>query len=479
MGNSNILSDRYASKEINHIFSLKNKYLLERKLWIAILEKQKDLGFSRIKQWKIEKYKKALNKINLKKIKEIELINKHDVKARIQHFNQEAGILPNQQIIHLGLTSRDITDNIDLIQIKEASNIIFKKYLAILYKLTQKVKEYKSVKMVARTHHVPAQLTTFGRRLAFYCEQLTIYLEDFFNLCKNLPFRGIKGPVGIQSEMLDILGSKEAVIEFDNDITKKFGFKKNLTATSQIYPRSFDYKLSVSLFLLASVCSNFAVTLRLMAGASLATEGFSKGQTGSSAMPHKQNTRSSERLDGLVKVIKSHTNAFADISIGQWEEGDVSCSALRRTIIPEIYYASDGVCETTLSILNKFDVFKAQLQKEVDENIEFLASSKLVVFFTKNGFGREQAHKMIKEYSNIILKAKREVKKTKKLSLMLANDKEVKKKNITQKKIEDIIEGQKTSLGLALEQADEVIKKSEQFITKNNSGKLYQGSEII
>ncbi|MCK4520964.1 MAG: adenylosuccinate lyase, partial [Nanoarchaeota archaeon] len=375
MSNQNILSERYAAKPINDIFSERGKSIAERELWIAVMKSQKELGVD-IPSEAIEKYEKAKDDIDLELIKSIETTTKHDVKAKIEAFVKAAGA---GEHIHKGMTSRDLTDNVEQMQIKKASGIIFGKYVSVLRHMVDKAKEYKNIILTARTHHQAAQPTLLGRRFSMWAEELLSHLNGFESFTETYPLRGIKGPVGTQFDMLTLLGDDKKVAKLEKRVAEELGFKKVLDSTGQMYPRSLDYALVSNLALLSSACENFAKGIRLMSGYELVTEGFKEGQVGSSAMPHKMNTRSSERICSFSELLKMYADGASRLSGDQWEEGDVSCSALRRVIIPDSFYTSDGLCETTLTVLNNMGAYPAVIDKETDKYLPFLATTEILM----------------------------------------------------------------------------------------------------
>jgi adenylosuccinate lyase len=395
MPNINVLSSRYATDEVNNIFSEEGKILLERALWIAVLKAQRDLGMV-IPERAIVAYEHAKENVDLQVIKEIEKRTRHDVKAKIEAFNLAAG---EYEYIHRGLTSRDVTDNVEQMQIKRASQIIFGKYVSLLRHFAERAKEYNSVIITARTHHQAAQPTLLGRRLVMWAEELYRAVLDFEEFLHHYPLRGIKGPVGTQVDMLNLLGSREKVRELEQKIGTYLGFNRVLDAPGQVYPRSLDLKLASHLVMLSSACENFAKGMRLMSGYELVTEGFKEGQVGSSAMPHKMNSRSSERVCGFCELLKMYMNGASRIAGDQWEEGDVSCSVIRRVIIPDMFYVTDGLCETVLTILNEMGIYSEMMSAEVEKFIPFLATTELLNAAVQRGLGREHAHELLKKYA--------------------------------------------------------------------------------
>jgi adenylosuccinate lyase len=211
--------------------------------------------------------------------------------------------------------------------------------------------------------------------------------------------RGIKGPVGTAQDSIDLLGSTAAHNSLESAIAQELGFNRILDSTGQIYPRSLDYEVLTTLVQLAASPSSLATSIRLMAGAELVTEGFKAGQVGSSAMPHKMNARSCERVNGLTVVLRGYASMVSELAGNQWNEGDVSCSVVRRVALPDAFYAIDGLLETMLTILGEFGAFPAVIAAEIERHLPFLATTKILMASVKAGVGREVAHEAIKEHA--------------------------------------------------------------------------------
>ena len=211
--------------------------------------------------------------------------------------------------------------------------------------------------------------------------------------------RGIKGPVGTAQDSIDLLGSSQAHQKLEASIASELGFSRVLDSTGQVYPRSFDYDVVTTLVQIAAGPSSLATSIRLMAGAELVTEGFKAGQVGSSAMPHKMNTRSCERVNGLAVILRGYSSMVSELAGDQWNEGDVSCSVVRRVAIPDAFYAIDGLLETALTIISEFGAFPAVIAAELERYLPFLATTKILMAALKAGVGREVAHEVIKEHA--------------------------------------------------------------------------------
>jgi adenylosuccinate lyase len=389
-----ILADRYASSAMREIFSPESKIIAERKLWIAVMRAQSELGHT-ISKDVVTDYEKVITRVDLSSIDEREKHLRHDVKARIEEFNALAG----HEVIHAGMTSRDLTENIEAFQIRNGLEVVHNKVVALLAKLGERAVQYADQPIAGRSHNVPAQITTLGKRFASAAEELLFAYERLVALQDRYPMRGIKGPVGTAQDSIDLLGSSKAHLSLENAIAKELGFKNVLDSTGQIYPRSFDYDVVTTLVQIASSPSSLATSIRLMAGAELVTEGFKAGQVGSSAMPHKMNTRSCERVNGLAVVLRGQASMVGELSGDQWNEGDVACSVVRRVALPDAFYAIDGLLETILTVLNEFGAFPKVIAAELDRYLPFLATTKILIAAVKAGVGRELAHEVIKEHS--------------------------------------------------------------------------------
>ena len=389
-----LLADRYASAQMRAIFAPEAKIISERKLWIAVMRAQSKLGHV-ISDAVIADYEKVITKVDLASIDAREKQTRHDVKARIEEFNALAG----HESIHAGMTSRDLTENVEAMQIRDGLELARARVVAVLAVLAERATQYINQPIAGRSHNVPAQITTLGKRFASAAEELLFAYERLDNLISRYPIRGIKGPVGTAQDSLDLLGSSDSHSKLESEIAKYLGFDNVLDSTGQIYPRSFDFDVVTTLVQLAAAPSSFATSIRLMAGAELVTEGFKAGQVGSSAMPHKMNTRSCERVNGLAVVLRGYASMVGELSGDQWNEGDVSCSVVRRVAVPDAFYAFDGLIETFLTVLTEFGAFPAVIQAELDRYLPFLATTKILMASVKAGVGRELAHEVIKEHA--------------------------------------------------------------------------------
>jgi adenylosuccinate lyase len=435
----NVLATRYATKEMVAIFDPVNKIINERKFWITILKLQQKAGLP-ITDSDIKAYEKVIEKVDLDSIDKREINTRHDVKARIEEFNSLAGV----EKIHIGLTSRDLTENIELIQIKAGLELIEYRVLQTLFLLNEKISKYEKTYMVGRSHNVAAQVTTLGKRFGSCAEELLFAHTALKELIARLPLRGIKGPVGTSQDALDAMGKDFAKLE--KSIAEEFGFENTWSSVGQIYPRSVDFEVVSKLLQIASAPSSMATTIRLMAGGGLVTEGFKSGQVGSSAMPHKMNSRSSERINGMMVLLRGYNTMAANLAGDQWNEGDVSCSVVRRVVIPDSFYVLDGLLHTFMTILQEFGAFEDEIKAELDEQLPLLATSKILMECVKAGMGREVAHQLVKKHSTT----------SGNFFEALANEKEF---PLSLDQLKDLIKEPSDFAGMATEQSGTVTKK--------------------
>ncbi len=399
----NVLAARYASAPMAELWSPEHKVILERQLWVAVLRAQRDLGLD-ISASAIDDHVAVIDKVDLASIDERERVTKHDVKARIEEFSALAG----HELIHAGMTSRDLTENVEQLQVRAALVLVRDRMVTALARLADRAAEHASLVMAGRSHNVAAQATTMGKRFANAGEELLQALRRVEELLVRYPLRGIKGPVGTQQDMLDLLGGADRVADLEAAVAVHLGFDAALTNVGQVYPRSLDLDVVSALAQAAAGPASLATTIRLMAGIELATEGFKPGQVGSSAMPHKMNSRSCERINGLIVVLRGYLSMVGELAGDQWNEGDVSCSVVRRVALPDAFLAADGLFETFLSVLDDFGVYPAVIARELERYLPFLTTTKVLMGAVRAGVGREVAHEAIKEHAVAVALGMRE-----------------------------------------------------------------------
>ncbi len=400
----NVLAARYASPELVRLWSPEYKIQLERRLWIAVLRAQRDLGIE-VPAPVIDDYEAVVEQVDLGSIAARERVTRHDVKARIEEFNALAG----HEHVHKGMTSRDLTENVEQLQIRLSLELVADRTVAVLARLGRRASEYAELVMAGRSHNVAAQTTTLGKRFASAADELLVAHARLEDLRSRYPLRGIKGPMGTSQDMLDLLDGDAAKLdELERRVATHLGFAEAFTSVGQVYPRSLDHDVVTALVQLAAAPSSLATTIRLMAGAELATEGFAPGQVGSSAMPHKMNARSAERINGLMVILRGLSVMTADLAGSQWNEGDVSCSVVRRVALPDAFFALDGLYETTLTVLDEFGAYPAVIARELDRYLPFLTTTAVLMAAVRAGVGRETAHEVIKEHAVAVALAMRE-----------------------------------------------------------------------
>ncbi len=454
---------------MRNLFAPEAKIIAERQLWIAVARAQSQLGHE-IDPKVIADYESVVNKVDLASIDAREKVTRHDVKARIEEFNALAG----HEAIHSGMTSRDVTENIEAMQIRDGLNIVRNKVIALLAQLGARATEFADQPIAGRSHNVPAQITTLGKRFASAAEELLYAFERLESLQQRYPMRGIKGPVGTAQDSIDLLGSAAVHNKLEKLIADELGFERVLDSAGQIYPRSLDFEVVSTLVQIAAAPSSLATSIRLMAGAELVTEGFKAGQVGSSAMPHKMNTRSCERVNGLAVILRGYSSMVAELAGDQWNEGDVSCSVVRRVAIADAFYAIDGLLETILTVVKEFGAYPAVISAEIEKYLPFLATTKILMGAVKAGIGREVAHEVIKEHSVAAALAMREGGENNLLSLLAADE----RIPFSLEELRNLIGSPIDFTGEAADQVSRVVARIQSLVAKYPEAANYSPSAI-
>ncbi len=471
----NVLAERYASAALRTIWSGEGRILLERDFWIAVMKAQRDLGVP-IPAEAIKDYERVKGTIDLAAIAARERATLHDVKARIEEFSD----LAQRQFIHLGLTSRDLTENVEQLQVQRSLRIVRDKTIAALAGISARAEACRDVMITGRTHNVPAQPTTLGKRIAMFGEELLHAFDRLESLIERYPVRGLKGAVGTQLDQLTLLGGRaDRVDELESRILKHLGFKAALGAVGQVYPRSLDHEVVTALGQISAAASSFAITLRLMAGQGLLTEGFQKGQVGSSAMPHKVNARNCERICGFHTILQGLAVMTGGLAGHQWNEGDVSCSVVRRVALPDAFFAIDGLLETFLTVLARMDVFPAAIAAENERNLPFLATTTILMEAVKAGAGRETAHEAIKEHALAAAKAIREGGSGNGDGDMLDRLSGDKRLGLSKKSLRAILSENERFVGAAPHQVDAFVAQVRPILRKNAKAAAYEPAPLL
>lgn len=467
-----ILAQRYASAAMVAIWAPEHRILAERRLWLAVLGAQADLGID-VPEGVIADYARVMDQVDLASIAERERVTRHDVKARIEEFNALAG----HEQIHKGMTSRDLTENVEQMLIRDSLALTRDKVVAVLARLASLATQYADVAITGRSHNVAAQTTTLGKRFASWADELLVAYDRLTDLLERYPLRGIKGPVGTAQDMLDLLdGDADALATLESSVAQLLGFTRVLDSVGQVYPRSLDYDVVTTLVQVAAAPSNAATTIRLMAGAELVTEGFQPGQVGSSAMPHKMNSRSSERINGFAVILRGYAGMVGELAGDQWNEGDVSCSVVRRVALPDSFFAIDGLFETFLTVLDEFGAFPAVIDRELERYLPFLATTKVLMAAVRSGVGRETAHEAIKEHAVGVALAMREGTAANDLLDRLAADERL---GLSREALTALIAEPMEFTGAARDQVARVADRVEQIAARHPDAAAYSPGTIL
>jgi adenylosuccinate lyase len=472
----NVLATRYASAAMREIWSPEAKIVAERKLWVAVLRAQAELGVDvggDEADAVIADYERVLDQVDLASIDARERVTRHDVKARIEEFNALAG----HEHVHKGMTSRDLTENIEQRQLLSSLELVRERIVTVLVNLARLAVQYRDLPMAGRSHNVAAQTTTLGKRFASAADELLVAFTRVDELIGRYPARGVKGPMGTAQDMLDLLGGDADRLRLlEQKVAAHLGFGGVFTATGQVYPRSLDYDVLTALVQVAAAPSSLATTIRLMAGQELVTEGFKEGQVGSSAMPHKMNTRSCERVNGLMVVLRGYASMAGELAGNQWNEGDVSCSVVRRVALPDACYALDGLFETFLTVLAEFGAFPAVVEAELQRYLPFLTTTKVLMAAVRAGVGREAAHEAIKEHAVAVALAMRSGAATNDLYDRLAADPRL---GLSREQLAAVVVDPLELTGSARDQVDVIAARVAELAARFPAGAAYTPGSVL
>ena len=467
----NVLASRYASDAMTNVWSPSAKIVMERRLWLAVARAQQDCGVA-VPQAAVSDYERVVDNVDLESIAARERITKHDVKARIEEFNALAG----HEAVHLGMTSRDLTENVEQLQVRESLLLLRDRSVAVLERLAALAVQYCDTAITGRSHNVPAQATTLGKRFASAADELLVAYARLDDLIARYPLRGIKGPVGTAQDMLDLFdGDEERLARLETAVARHLGFTDVLTSVGQVYPRSLDLDVVSALVQVAAGPSSMCTTIRLMAGHDLVTEGFRPGQVGSSAMPHKMNARSCERVNGFTVLLRGYLTMASELAGTQWNEGDVSCSVVRRVMLPDAFFTIDGLMETFLTVLDGFGAFPAVIDREIERNLPFLATTKVLVAAVRKGVGRETAHEVIKEHAVAVALAMREGGESNLIARLAADS----RLGLSQADLASLVAEPLTFTGAAGLQVQQVAQAVADVVAAHPQAAAYQPGDIL
>jgi adenylosuccinate lyase len=367
---------------------------------------------------------------------------------------------------------------VEQLQIRQSLELVRDKMVATIARLGELAAQHRTLVLTGRTHNVAAQATTLGKRFASIADEMIVALERVDDLIARYPLRGIKGPVGTAQDQLDLLdGDARRLAELEQRVATHLGFGQVLTSVGQVYPRSLDLDVVSALVQAVAGPSNLATTIRLMAGIELVTEGFQPGQVGSSAMPHKMNTRSCERVNGLAVVLRGYLSMVGELAGDQWNEGDVSCSVVRRVALPDAFFATDGLFETFLTVLEEFGAFPAVVARELDRYLPFLTTTKVLMAAVRLGVGREVAHEVIKEHAvTVALEMREKGADRNDLLDRLAGDERL---GLSAEDLAALVAEPLSFTGAAVAQVDEVVRRVERLVAENPAAAAYRPGAIL
>ena len=397
------LSERYASKEMQYIFSPDMKFRTWRKLWIALAETEKELGLSQngkpvITEEQIEELKAYAEDINYDVAKEREKLVRHDVMSHVYAYGQQCPKAAG--IIHLGATSCYVGDNTDIIIMTEALRLVKKKLVNVMKVLADFAEEYKGLPTLAFTHFQPAQPTTVGKRACLWLQEFQLDLEELEFVLSNMKLLGSKGTTGTQASFLELFdGDQETIDKIDPMIAQKMGFGACFPVSGQTYSRKVDTRVLNVLAGIAASAHKMSNDIRLLQHLKEIEEPFEKNQIGSSAMAYKRNPMRSERIASLARFVMVDALNPAITSATQWFERTLDDSANKRLSIPEGFLAVDGILDLCLNVVDGLVVYPKVIEKRLMSELPFMATENIMMDAVKKGGNRQELHERIRELS--------------------------------------------------------------------------------
>ncbi len=379
------------------IFSAQWKFSTWRRLWLALAETERELGLD-IPQNALAQMRRHLEDIDFAKAEKYERELRHDVMAHIHTFGDAAPAA--RRIIHLGATSCEITDNSELIQMREAGRLICRYLANIIDRLGNFAKKYRNLPTLGFTHYQPAQLTTVGKRACLWCYDFCRDLTNLESLLDNLPFRSIKGTTGTQASFLALFNGNEAKVKkLEQIFARKMGFRKIVPVTGQTYTRKIDSEIIFALASIAAGVHKFANDIRLLAGMKEIEEPFESKQVGSSAMAYKRNPMRSERATGLARFLISLTQSVLQTHAEQWLERTLDDSSNRRITLAEGFLAADGMLNIVLNVVEGLVVYPNVIAQHIQAELPFMATEEILMAGVKAGGDRQALHERIRQHS--------------------------------------------------------------------------------
>jgi adenylosuccinate lyase len=400
MGNdhyNNPLIERYSSREMSAVFSADTKFTTWRTLWIVLAEAEKEIGLN-ISEEQIDELKRSRTAINYEEAAQREKETRHDVMSHVYAYGLQC---PKAKgIIHLGATSAYVGDNTDLIVMKMALEIIRKKLVNLLARLSRFALDYKSLPTLGFTHFQPAQLTTVGKRATLWLQDFYFDLQDVEELIEAMPLLGVKGTTGTQASFVELFdGDLSKVKKLEELVVEKMGFKKAIPVSGQTYTRKLDFKVLSVLSSIAQSAHKMSNDLRLLQHLKEIEEPFEKNQIGSSAMAYKRNPMRSERIASLSRYVMSNTMNTAMTASTQWFERTLDDSANRRIVIPESFMATDAVLDICINVSTGLVVHEQVIRQHIMNEIPFMATENIIMEAVKLGGDRQELHERIRVHA--------------------------------------------------------------------------------
>ena len=391
------LTDRYVGAEMSYNWSPQRKHSTWRRLWLALAESEKQLGLN-ISQEQIDQMKAHLDDIDFEAVAKKEAELRHDVMSHIHVFGAQCpAAMP---IIHLGATSCFVTDNTEIIQMRDGLKLILGKLLKVAEILAANAEKYKNMPTLGFTHYQPAQLTTVGKRFALYLQDFTFDIERIEEEIERIPMRGVKGTTGTQASFMELFhGDHEKIRQLDRLVAEKMGFNKTVALSGQTYSRKIDYFVLSALSGIAQSAYKFAGDIRLLANLKEIEEPFEKHQVGSSAMAYKRNPMRSERICALSRYLMNLPLNAAQTHSVQWFERTLDDSANRRLSLPESFLAADIILSLVANVANGMQVWPKVIEKHVMAELPFMATENILMAAVSAGGNRQELHEAIRQHS--------------------------------------------------------------------------------
>ncbi|GBD33117.1 Adenylosuccinate lyase [bacterium HR33] len=402
-GYRSILAERYASPVMLELWGPERRARFWRRLWLVLAEEERRLGVA-IPEEAIKQMREHLDDVDLTAVASYERRLRHDVMAHIHHFGDQAPAA--RPYLHLGATSAYVTDNADLILIRESLGILLGRLMAVLEALRDFALQHRSLPAVAYTHFQPAQLTTVGKRAALWLQDFALDAEDLSDALKSLPFRGCKGTTGTQASFLELFeGDHQKVRELDRNVAAAFGFTEVLPLTGQTYTRKIDSRVLDRLSGIAQSASKFATDIRLLQHEGEILEPAESEQIGSSAMPYKRNPVRCERICALSRYLIALRENAAYTAATQWLERSLDDSANRRLVLPDSMLAADAILILVTNVARGLEVREAVIRRNVERVMPFMATERWLLLGVRAGGDRQNLHEVIRRHSREVARA--------------------------------------------------------------------------